>query len=299
MISIRELAAPHGSVGNDNTLTIDYPRGRRVRTLELSSLRASDVAQTRTIMKTELSEINVRANGHLLLEQMSATDLFAINDYHGDAGADSAADDSVLRVSFVDPYAKPFYPAEGGVIDGESLAVGGVGLESLQAEVQLGTLDATNPMVRLRPSCSLGETNEEPGLVRRFVRHNESGWGTVKKGLTLVKRPGEVLRRIHITGYGSGVISQVEVYQAGQLVQRYYAADLARRAKEMQGTPQSGYYHLELGRKGHVLDGLNMDPKADPQVQITWSTAPDSNVFRWVGDFSTEFATLSGGAASR
>ena len=82
-------------------------------------------------------------------------------------------------------------------------------------------------------------------------------------------------------------------------VANFHAADFARRAKEMDGTPQSSYYHLEFGRLGHVLDGLNMDPAADPQILLTWSTAPDSNVFRWVGDYTTEFAGLAGGAAAR
>lgn len=289
-----ELPAYSGTIDDNNTLTKDLPRGRRLRSLELTSLRASDVAQTRTIQQAEMLLHYIRANGHPLVHELSTKHLHDLMNYAGAAGADGAADDGKVRVSFVDPSCNraPLYTPK-GVITGESLAIGCVGLDSLEHEVRLGTMDASNPMVKLVSQVTQGNVNQEPGLVRRYIRVNESGWATAKKGLTITARRGEIIRRIHITGYGSGVLKSADVNER-VLKRQYKAWDFARIPKEHGFTPQSGYYHLELGERGHVLDGLDNDPSVGPGVELEWSTEPDNNQFVVIYDVVTHWWSLAG-----
>jgi len=295
MYPITQLPAPDGTVADGNTLVSRFPRSREIRAFDLSFLRASDAAQTRVLVGTEVSQVDIEADGRPLVHRCTTLDLQASMDYHGTKLGGSAANDSHLLIPMVDAAAPPVQDPRnpGSWFSGESLALGTEGLGSLECRLILGTLDVTTPLVRVRPYAHQTRTNGPPGLVRRYIRQDESGWSTVAKSLSLIRRPGEVMRRAHIVGWGSGVLATVEIYQGGQLVQRISAPrDLDRLAQDRGYTVQSGYRHLELGRVGHVLDGLSMDPADSPDIQLTWSTAPDSGSFRVMYDMSTEWSAL-------
>lgn len=297
MDQIQEGQAPSGSVASNGLLTLQLPVGRSLRAIQLDGLVAAGTAETRANLGTQITRYDLDADGKPIIKGLSATRLHDLMNYHGSGEADGAADDGVERLSLVDRYARPMYPTgTAAVIDGESLALGtarsqaeGGGNLSIQLRIQLGTI--TN-LARIRPKYDLADGDEEPGFVARTLVETESGWGTVLKSLVIPLRSKEILRRMHIGGYGSGVLDRAEIWVGGQLVQRIYASEFNRLVTEMGKTVQSGYRHVEFGRRGHVLDGLRLDPALGAHVDLVWSTAPDSNQFTVVYELVSSWGTF-------
>lgn len=286
---VQEQDSPSGSVGSNNLLSWTIKKGRRIRAIWLEFLTAAGAAVARSAIESQISSVELKASTSSLWDVITPARVHALMNYYGAAGVDGAADDGVLRIdgAMIPGALDPNYPQGGrAVIDGEALAVGTVGLGAIQLMVRCGTIST---VAQVRAYVDYGDEDEEPGFVRRIKVSNESGWGTSKKALTLSMRapvpaggaesiPDRLLA-LHLTGYGSGVLSDIEVMQGTTVVQRLYATTWGRAIRRNHRTAQSSYYHVELSRDRTILGGLPLDPDNPVSIHLTWSTQPDSGQF--------------------
>jgi hypothetical protein len=286
---VQEQDSPSGSVGPNNLLSWTIKKGRRIRAIWLEFLTAAGAAVARSAIESQISSVELKASTSSLWDVISPARLHALMNYYGAAGVDGAADDGVIRLdsALIPGAVDPNFPQGGrAVIDGEALALGTEGLGAIQLSVRCGTIST---VAQVRAYVDYGDEDEAPGYVRRIKVSNESGWGTSKKALNLTMRavtpPGadesipDRLLALHVTGYGSGVISDVEIMQGSTVIQRLYATTWGRAIRRNHRTAQSSYYHFELSRDRTILGALALDPDNPVSVHLTWSTQPDSGQF--------------------
>jgi len=269
-----------GSIATNGKSSLNLNVGRPIRAIYLLFLTSAGVAIARSAIETQCAKIGVYARNEPLVYARPEYCHALLGNYPGSAGADGAADDGVVRIPM---YRRGIIPVYGGaVIDGESLRFGTRGPQGTNIPVRVEIEWATIATIaEVRCYVEYANTDDhEPGIFPRLVEVPQSGFGTSEESLSgLPLGDGRSLRAVHVDIPAAGVLSKVRVKEVGVTKWEVDQLLMSRVIKGSNKTPQTGFYHVDFLLAGMLNETLSLAPAANPQVQMTWSTAPTSGQF--------------------
>lgn len=158
----------------------------------------------------------------------------------------------------------------------ETLGIGTRGFSArLQVKIHLtGSVTITNGTIQpvwMEDSSGPGDV-----LVWREKTINLTSTGDHLLGKEIDRLPSTQLVAVHLYGYGSGVVNNVEVKGSQRNFWPGKGHFLPALDKINGRVPQSGYVHIDLASRNRIGAAPPWGSLANPDFVVNWSTAPSA-----------------------
>lgn len=261
-------------VAANTTATARIPTTGTHFGLILNCLQAGGTAQTIANMKTAITNIVIRHNGEQIMEGTS-TLFLDLQKYYNDAYVGGAANVAgVLPIPFAPNHFLNFE-------ERRLFAVGTADIQTMTVDISLGTLTTLSSIeVYSEISPEIAPRNQHIRIKKYPQSYATTG---VQEIPTLpLEGPSVGYKALHIeNGTNPGVIADATLKVGNYAIHDQIKAavntvilNLCRR------TPQSAYYHLDLGKNNAITSFLPMAGIQDFRLLINWTTTPTNfNVY--------------------
>jgi hypothetical protein len=226
------------SVAAGSTATVEMPTLGIYQELLLTYGTGTSGGANQTNMEAEINEIRLVVNG-VVQRRMSAAELFAINQYHGQAVVTGQ-----LPIFLAEPWRRT---AQGE----DALGWGMADVGSFVVEVDIDS-GASSPTLEISSERVPGSVNMGP--IVKWRRHTITIGATGENVISTLPKSDNYLA-MHCA---SANIDDVRVSLDGANVYEGTAAQLEHYAEKYGKTWQSSYFHIDASRDNRVSSVLAM-----------------------------------------
>lgn len=261
-------------VAANTTATARIPTTGTHFGLLLNCLQSGGTAQTIANMKTAITNIIVRHNGEQIMEG-SSTFFLDLQKYYNDAYTGGAANvNGVLPIPFAPNHFLNFE-------ERRLFAVGTADIQTMTIDIVLGTL-TTLSSIEVYSEISPEVQNRNQHIRIKKYPQSYATTGVQEIPTLPLEGPSVGYKCLHIeNGTNPGVIADATLKIGNYAIHDQIKAAVNTVISNLcRRTPQTAYYHLDLGKNNAITSFLPMAGVQDFRLLINWTTTPTNfNVY--------------------
>lgn len=255
---------PFSNVVNTGTATNNVTPGR---TLEVLTLKMGG-----TFTKAMITGLKVKANGKVVMEG-TGTQLDKIAAYRG-----VAQDAAYLDLQFADYSMQDEFSRMVGAFDTS------LGIANMTTEVTIS--GATSPTLApiLLESAAQKSTNGEAAafapILSKILKYpfSVATGGTLPVTVPFGPQSGAIIKRLHVFGVGTLLMTGATVKQDGLVIHESLAAENSAYLTKMGRTPQTNVYTIDFVADGSIRKALDTRDARSLEWLLTFSGADSGDI---------------------